>query len=289
MTVEARLLLAHELRRLREDAHLSGEEVARRIGWSQSKISRVENGRFRLVPRELSEILSFYDVPEELRAELYGILGEDDGVPGVWVTRPGGPRSRSGDLAALETRTRRIRQYGVSVVPGQLQSREYAMASGVAGGWARPEVAVARRMTRQVMLAERPDLRYEAVLDARLLLAWPGGPSVMSGQMEHLRRRAALPNVDVRILPLGAERAAISMTPFSLYSFVREQSRDVVYVEQHSTDVYLSAEHDVQMYAVLFERLRTAALPPEESLAYLDDLAALVRRAPGRLDAPDHP
>lgn len=265
--------VAAELKRIREGLGLSGEEVAAALGWSQPKVSRIENARISVSVRDLATLLHYYGVPEDVRAELLAMTAEDEGVGGAWLVRAGGPTRRQGEVAAIETRVRMIRQYYPLMVPGQLQSPDYALSYTRSGGWPDPEAIVARRMSRQDLLRADEAPTYVALLDARAFLAWPGGREVMRGQLAYLRMRAELPNVTVRIIPLGVDRAASAMVPFTLYDFRSELSPRVVFVESQTADLYLSAAADVQAYAELFDRLGADALNPAESLAYLASLA----------------
>src|SRR4051795_4548714 len=101
-----RLRAGAELRRIRENQGLSGVAVGAALGWSQSKVSRIETGRFGATVWELAELADFYGVPEEVRAEILTIASQDSGLPGAWVVRAGGPARRRVEVADIETRTR---------------------------------------------------------------------------------------------------------------------------------------------------------------------------------------
>src|SRR4051795_2145334 len=101
-----RLRAGAELRRIREVQGLSGAAVGAALGWSQSKVSRIETGRFGSTVWELAELADFYGVPEEVRAEIVMIASQDSGLSGAWVVRAGGPARRRVEVADIETRTR---------------------------------------------------------------------------------------------------------------------------------------------------------------------------------------
>lgn len=269
--------VAAELKRIREALGVSGEEVAAALGWSQPKVSRVENARIAVSVRDLATLLHYYGVPEEVRAELLTMTADDQGLGGAWIVRAGGPPRRQREVAALESRLAVLRQYYPLMIPGQLQSPAYALAHLRAGGWPDPESIVARRMHRQELLASPNGPQYVAVLDARAFLAWPGTTETISDQVAHLRRRAALPNVTVLLIPLGIGRRASAMTPFTIYEFVAATSPQVVFIESQTADLYLSSPHDVETYADLFERLRGDALNESDSLDYLASLTDHVK------------
>ncbi|PWU60752.1 hypothetical protein DLE60_09405 [Micromonospora globispora] len=268
--------VAAELKRIREGVGVSGEEVAAALGWSQPKVSRIENARIAVSTHDLATLLHYYGVPEEVRAELLAMTADDEGIGGAWLVRAGGVTRRQGEVAAIETRVRSIRQYYPLMVPGQLQSPEYALAYTRSGGWPNPEAIVARRMSRQDLLRSDDAPTYAALLDARAFLAWPGSREVILSQLAYLRTRAELPNVTVRIIPLGVDRTASAMVPFTLYDFRTESSPRVVYVESQTADLYLSAPADVEAYSGLFDALSADALTPEKSIEHLASLARYI-------------
>lgn len=260
--------VAAELKRIREAHGVPGEEVAAALGWSQPKVSRIENARIAVSVRDLATLLHYYGVPEEVRAELLTMTADDEGYPGAWIVRAGGTPRRQGEVAAIETRVAAIRQFYPLMIPGQLQSPEYALAYTRAGGWPDPESIVRRRMQRQKLLSTAGAPSYLALLDARAFLAWPGSVDVMAGQIDYIRRRVTLPNIDVRVIPLGL-RTAAAMVPFTLYDFRSEASTRVVFVESQTADLYLSAEADVDTYSTVFDALTADALDGPASLIHL--------------------
>lgn len=267
-----RQMVAAELKRIRESIGASGEEVAAALGWSQSKISRVENARITISVRDLATLLHYYGAPEDVRAELLAATAEDAGHPGAWVVQAGGPRRRQTEVASIETRVTSIRQYYPLMIPGQLQSPEYALAFTRLGGWPDPESIVARRVKRQELLGSPHSPRYSALLEARSFLSWPGGRDVMANQIRFIRARAQQTNISVRIIPLREGRRAAAIVPFTLYEFVSGSRPSVVFVETQTADLYLSAQSDIETYENIFGKLTSEALDEEASLDYLAEL-----------------
>src|SRR6266540_5129104 len=149
-----RLRVGAELRRLREAANLSGEQVAATLGWSQPKVSRIETGRTAFTVRDVARLLALYGVTDDVRAELLAATAEDTGE-GAWIVRAGGWPHRQGYIASLEVVTKRIRQYQPMVVPGLLQTREYAKAVATAAGATNPPAIATARMQRQEILRDK--------------------------------------------------------------------------------------------------------------------------------------
>lgn len=275
-----RIRVGMELRRLRADAELSGQEVATAVGWSQPKLSRIENGRFGVSLSDLTTLLDFYGVSEEVRAELLTVAAEGTGVGGSWVVRAGGPPRRQGEVAAVESRVTRMRQHHPLVIPGQLQARIYARHLAAAAGLPNPEEIARRRAKRQGLL-EGPDApQYDVILDLRTLCRWPGPRRVIVDQVEHLIERAKLPAVHLWLLPVGGGAHSMPLAPFLIYDFRAGTSPTVVLLEAQNTDLYLSAVEDVAMYDNLFAGLLAEALSERESLRRLELLLEEMRKNP---------
>jgi transcriptional regulator with XRE-family HTH domain len=274
-----RARVASELRRTREDSELSGERVAEALGWSQSKLSRIETARFGVSIPDLARLLSYYGVDEDVRAELLTAAAEDSGVAGAWIVRAGGTPRRQREVSAVESRVTRMRQYHPVVIPGQLQSPGYSRALAAAAGFADPDGIASRRVQRQRLLEDDDAPEYEVVVDERSIWRWPGPPSVIQSQIQHLVDRAELPTVSVRVLPMGGQANAIGLSPFLIYDFSAKTSPRTVLIETVTTDLYLSAAEDVSGYVDLFARLTDEALAPSDSIDYLRRLARRVSRS----------
>lgn len=268
MADAALVRLGGELRRFREEAGLSGSAVARELGWSQPKVSRVETGRFAASLEEIATLLDYYGAPEEVRAELLATVARREGLAGAWVVRAGGTRRRQGEIGAIEQRVARLRQHQGLLVPGLLQTREYARGIADALGYAESDAIAERRMARQGAFMESGPGRYEVVLDARALMRWPGESAVMAEQLRRLMD-VDLARVDLRILAPGGEATAFAIGGFMIYDFA-DNRPSVVMVESFRADTYLSDEVDVVAYDSTFDKLQKDALSVESSRQYLE-------------------
>jgi hypothetical protein len=264
--------LGVELRGLRERAAMSGSMVAAQLGWSQSKVSRVETARFGATLTEVAELVSVFDVPDDVRAELLSMAARASGVPGAWVVRAGGAPRRQSEVASVESRLAGLRQYHALVVPGLLQAPAYTRAIALAGGFGDPDDLVERRRRRQAQVgnAGGPDCRF--VIDERALLRWPGDRTVMVDQLDHLAAAAKRPTMDVRILRVGAGATVLSVAPFIIYDYLSTDSPPVVFCESQTADTYLSDLSDVETHSALFERLHREALSPTASRKFLSEM-----------------
>ena len=269
-----RQIVAATVRRLRESSGRSGDEVAQALGWSQAKVSRIENARISVSVRDLGRMLDYYRADDALRAEVLTLAADAQGLPGAWVVRSGGPARRQGDVAAVESRVVSIRQYQPLTIPGLLQAPSFVLELATALQNPDPQGLADLRLARQVVLAAPGAPRYDVVLDARALLGSVSDGLVLQEQIAHLRRQGALPAVTLRVLPLGGRREALAMSPFVIYEFDGPGQLSVVLVETQTADLYLSSVFDVQTYLALYDRLVTEALDPLRSLDYL----SLVRK-----------
>lgn len=247
-----------ELRRIRENLDISGSAVARDLGWSQSKISRVETGRFGASVSEIAQLLHYYGVAEEVRAEILAAVARSSGLEGAWVVSAGGPPRRQSGVEEVESRVKRLRQYHASWIPGLLQTAAYATGVCEAAGF-KPDEVVPLRMHRQEVMDSRKRVKYQVVIDESVLCRAPRVASTdMADQMTVLLDRIGSGYVDLRVVPLGGRTSVFVAGTFVLYQFTAAPS--VVLCEAQTADLYLSAERDIAAYQRLFAGLWKDAL-----------------------------
>jgi hypothetical protein len=188
----------------------------------------------------------------------------------------------------LEAAATSLSYFQSSIVPGILQTPEYARAMHEAD-WAeytpeRIEEHVEVRMRRQNLLArEDPPLRLSVVLDEAVLHRAVGGPTVMGAQLDRLIEAAKLPNVTIQVIPYitGAHPAMDGM--FGILDF-GNTAPSVVYVEGLMGFIYIEKPEDINRYRKVFEHLRNLALAPQESTELMAKVRAQYKGA--TLDAP---
>ncbi|GAA1624692.1 helix-turn-helix domain-containing protein [Actinoplanes couchii] len=273
-----RLRVGAELRRLRLQAQLSGEFVANAFGWAQSKVSRMETGRTAFTVKDVAGLLALYGVPDDVRAELLGATAEDTGE-GAWIVRAGGFPRRQGSISQLESTAKRIRHHQPVVLPGLLQTYDYARAVISAAGATDPDSIAAARMKRQEMLTAPNAPKYEVVLDARALLLGVADVDLIRAQIRSLAERvASLKSLDFRIIPFGKVSPVFTTVGFTLYEFKEPTSPAVAWVETPTGDVYFSAREDTDRYSSLFQKLQSVALPQSHAVRYLQSLEHDIER-----------
>ncbi|MEU5685467.1 helix-turn-helix domain-containing protein [Streptomyces venezuelae] len=267
--------LGQELRRLRELKGMTAEEVAERLLVSQSKISRLENGRRSISQRDVRDLCGVYEVEDHRVVDSLMQMAKDSRQQGWWHSFGDIPYSV---YIGLETDAASLRVYDPQVVPGLLQTRAYAEAL-ITG--ALPETTptdiekrVQVRMRRQDRISA-PDmpLRLWTVLDESALRRVVGSRHLMRDQLEHLVEQSQLPHVTVQVIPfeMGAHPGLNGQ--YAILEFPDAADSSVVYIEGVTSDLYLEKANDVQQYSVMYEHLRAQALNVEQSRQLIADIA----------------
>ena len=250
--------LALELRRLREAARLTCEEVAEHLECSASKISRVETGRVSVSPRDVRDMLELYGVPADQRESLVQ-LARDSRQKGWWHAYSDTMQPQMATYIGLESAASEIRIYEVSLIPGLLQTEDYARAVIRAGMVNSPAEDIERRvsllMARQPAVIRDDPPKVWAVLDEAALRRPPDGRAVTRAQLEHLLEITDLPNVTLQIIPFKAGPHPAAGGPFTILRFPEPDLPDVVYLEQLSSAQYLDQPDDVMTYLAVMNQL----------------------------------
>ncbi|KIZ13525.1 helix-turn-helix domain-containing protein [Streptomyces natalensis] len=263
--------LGQELRRLREDKGMTAEQVAERLLVSQSKISRLENGRRSISQRDVRDLCSVYEVEDHRIVDSLMQMAKDSRQQGWWHAFGDIPYSV---YIGLETEAASLRVYESLLVPGLLQTPGYAEA--VIPG-AVPELApenlekrIQVRMRRQERVSDpkRP-LRLWVVLDESALRRVVGSHLIMREQLDHLVEMSHLPHVTVQVLPYDTGAHAGMSGTFSILEFDDASDSSVVYIEGVTSDLYLEKTNDVHKYTIMYEHLRAQALNADQSREFI--------------------
>lgn len=265
--------LVSELRRLREVAGLTIEEVGERLECSASKVSRIETGRVGVTPRDVRDMLDAYGADPALLDELVQLARE---------ARRKGWWDEYGDIApgryiGFEADAESVRTYQGLMIPGLLQCEDYtrALITSVLPDASAAEVErrVKLRNARQALLHEEDPLRLQVVIDEAALKRSVGGPAVMFVQVRRLLEVGVLDNVTLQVVPFSSGGHAAMDGPFVILSFPERLDPDVVYIESTRSGVYLEQPSDVLWYSEIFERLAGSALNPADSALLLEEMA----------------
>jgi transcriptional regulator with XRE-family HTH domain len=271
--------LGMELRALREAKGLNSQQAAGELGCSQSKISRVENGKSPVSARDVRDLLDLYGVSDrEQRERLLG-LARESRQRGWWAEF--GPWLPSGfdTYAGMEAATASVRAYQAQLVHGLLQTEDYARsllrALRVEDTRESVEKLVEFRMARQAQLtrAESP-LRLWVIFEEEVLRRPVGGLAIMQAQLQHILNAAEEPTITIQVLPTARGAHAGLDGSFSIFEFPDPGDPDVAYAGGPVGTVFVEKIEDVRRFAVRFDHLRAAALDIGEST----DLIARVAR-----------
>ena len=263
--------LALELRRLREGAKLTCEDVAARLECSASKVSRIETGRVSVSPRDVRDILEIYDVPADQREALVQ-LARDSRQKGWWQAYGDTVQPHLVTYLGMESAASEIRVFRVGRLPELLQTEGYARAM-ITAGRAGATVAdvdrqVALLMERQ-RLAKATPPRLWVVIDEAALRRQVGGPEVMRIQLEYLREVSSMPNVFLQVIPFGGGAHMAMDLPFVAMSFPDLIAPDVVCIGYPTGVLWIEELDEVDRYNRLFHHLQAAALSFVESVALM--------------------
>jgi transcriptional regulator with XRE-family HTH domain len=275
--------LADELRRLRRRAHLTGKDVATRLGWSEAKLSRIENGLARVKRSDLDQFMDLYEVAERHRSELIALAEESRQTDLLEEIEGDLPEGHARFLQA-EQEAEAMWNWEPQVVPGLLQVEDYTRA--VLQLWpaifARPPAEMERRvetrLLRQRVLTKAPPLELSFVIDESVLLRGFAAAPIMRDQLTHLSEMSEHPNIELRILPLrGRQVTGTGTFVYFRFSTIHGVSApDAVAFEHLQDTTFIESEQDVHTYQVVFNALREVSLSPQASR---DTLARVSREA----------
>jgi transcriptional regulator with XRE-family HTH domain len=268
--------LGIELRRLREAADYTIEDVAKHLECSGSKVSRIETGKGMLRIRDVRDMLDLYGATDEAQRDPLLTMAREGQQKGWWTEYE--PSAGLEIYIGLEAEAAAIRHYHTHVVAGLLQTEDYARALLRAVRVSDPpeeiERLVALRMRRQSILYRAPQpLDLWAVVDEAVLRRPIGGKAVMQQQLLHLIELCELPNVTLQVLPFARGAHAGLDGSFVIIGFPDPTDADVVSVESPAGNIYLEKAEDLRRYTTRFDHLRAAALPTDESIRSIQDVA----------------
>jgi transcriptional regulator with XRE-family HTH domain len=266
--------VAAELRTLRETRGLSCADVARTLGVSASKISRIETGNSGLQVDDVSALLGFYQVPASKRNELLNLLRRGD-QKGWWERQAGLPQLWRA-LIDFENKASRIQVYHPLMIPGLLQTSEYceAMIRATDDTLSDAELdnLVASRMARQSVLTRSTAPQYLAVIHEVALRMQVGGPGVMRRQLQHLLTISERSNIMLRVLPVSAGAHVGLRGMFMILEFTDEPA--LAHVENHVTGMFLEEEADLVGYRLALRNILSVSLAPAATAELIASIAA---------------
>jgi hypothetical protein len=259
-TSTARRELADQLRRLRGPRRAAA--VAAELGWSESKLSRIETARIGIRDSDLDLLLAVLEAPADDRRTLRDLARR--GRARVWWTKYRSSLPEPYDeYVALEAEATVLSEWEAQVVPGLLQIADYARAVIVAGAdRCDPSVIETRirlRMDRQAVLRRADAPRLCVVLDEAVLRREIGGRPVLRRQLRHLAHACERPNVELRVLPFSAGVHGALAGSFLIFEFGAGRPA-IAHSEGLTGGVFRTREAELAIYRRAFADLRSRSL-----------------------------
>lgn len=263
------------LRRLRSAAKLTQSEVGDAVGRTASWVGRIEAGDIRARPGDVLELLKVYGVPldgeeaEELTTAARAL--RDSG----WWNRLGNTISnRYATLIAYEAEASDLHTYEPTLIPGLLQTDEYARVVASLGRETEREAIdrlVDTRMRRQHVIT-RPEspVRLHAVISEAALRAEVGGTDVLRGQLARLVELGRRPNIQIQVLTFASGAHLADRGGFALVYVGRGTAMG--YIETLAGELFLESPAEVERLTTIFTQLKTLALSPAESARMIERL-----------------
>jgi transcriptional regulator with XRE-family HTH domain len=266
---QARASLGVRLRDIRRDAHLSGTELARLSGWQPSKVTKIEHGRQTPSEDDLRVWCEHCRALAEL-PDLIAAVRSIETQFAEWrrIIR-GGIRRRQEASAAVYDRARLFRIYEPAVVPGLLQTRDYALSvlSTSISFFRIPDDAeegADARVERQRVLTHG-DRRFHMLLGEQCLHTNVGGTDIMAAQLERLLELLKLPRMRLGIIPFDAPYRVPLNNGFWLMDDA------LVQFDTYTMEMSLVRPDEIELYGRAFERLAALAVYGAEARALIED------------------
>lgn len=261
--------LAAELRRLRLDAGLSPEDGAAALGISRPQLVKFETAAKKPPLVMVKRILDKWGRNEEHTLAVMAVARNVHELS-WWQSADG---ILSGSFAELEEDAERMDIWNTELVPGLLQTADYARAL-IASGDLRDKEEIDKRvevrMRRQAVLSRSNPPALNVVLDEAVLHRAIGGPEVMRGQLAALIDAGQRDNISIRILPAGAgPHAGIGEGSFTIFGFPRPMDLDVAYLESSAGPIYVEEKVKVDRSRFVHGSITDQSLTVEKSAALI--------------------
>ncbi|PKW19058.1 helix-turn-helix domain-containing protein [Saccharopolyspora spinosa] len=266
--------VSSELRELRLRSGLGAEEVAGALGFSMSKLSRIENGQRGLYADDVAALLGLYRVPAERREELLKLV-RSGANPNWWQVQDGRLPAMWEDVIRFEKEATAIYNYETMLIPGLLQTPEYATAI-VQGtdpdlNLAEVDTLVTARIGRQTLLNRPTAPLLEVLIEQNILERPAGGAGVMFRQLRHLVSATSQDNITLRVLPSTVGVHPGMAGPFAILDF--EKHASLVYLENRGSSAFLEESEHVAAAREALRTLQEVALSVEDSVDLINCIA----------------
>ncbi|MGH3778873.1 MAG: helix-turn-helix domain-containing protein [Pseudonocardiaceae bacterium] len=271
--------LGQELEHLRKLAGLSGRALAGMLPISQSTISRVESGKTLLSRDEVDAWADAAGADTPTRARLLALVDAALREEASWRGKLGEGRTHLQDeIHARETVAHTVRNFQPTVVPGLLQTPEYAHyvipRADIENVMDRGEAAAARLQRQQSLF--NGDRQFEFLI-GEAALHWPvAAPELLAAQLNRIVALAPLKAVNIAVLPLGEPVDAVPWSNFVIY----EGDEPYVSIELVHRPETVANPRQVDLYRRLYDHMWRRAATGPDAVALIQRVAAELRRSP---------
>lgn len=273
--------LGIELRDLRTRKKLTLEEVAKRFGWSTSKVSRMERGLVPVAPRDVRDLAALYDVTEADEINLLVSMSANSRQRDWWHRYDDVMPRQFSIYLGFEGDASSIHTYEALYIPGLLQTEGYARALVEAHQTSNNDEEAARRvearMLRQALITGPDAPRLHAIIDEAAVRRVVGSREIMREQLDHLAKAAQRPNVVVQVIPYRAGAYMPMEGGFIILRFTDTTDADVVCVDLLTRSLYLDDVSEVDRYRDAWENVLATAEPPARSVDLIKSAAEELR------------
>lgn len=272
--------LTRELRRIRKDTGLTQEQVAASMEWSLSKLIRIEGGGVNISVSDLKSLLSQYKISDEEQVEELLSLARAARQKAWFTAFRDATSPQYVNFVGYESAASIVRQFEPTLIPGQLQTEDYARAVTLEYAADRVDKLVEIRMRRQELL-EDPRRLFFFILDEaaiRRQVGAPTNPGIMRRQLRSLIETARLPNVTIEIVPFSAGVHPGMKGPFTVLEFPGDDE-DILYLESarggasNPSALITGEDPQILTHREAFERLREQSLGPAKSIELVSQIA----------------
>jgi transcriptional regulator with XRE-family HTH domain len=272
--------LTRELRRIRKDAGMTQEQVAEAMDWSLSKLIRIEGGGVSISVSDLRSLLALYQITDDGQVAELADLARAARQKAWYTAYRDITSSQYVTFVGYEAAASVVRQFEPTLVPGQLQTEDYARAVTLEYAADRVDRLVEVRIRRQEVL-EEPRRQFFFILDEAVIrrqVGAPTNPGIMRRQLRSLVESARQPNITIEIVPFSAGVHPGMKGPFTVLEFPSDDE-DVLYLENarggasNPSALLTGEDPEILAHREAFERLREQSLGPKESVELISQVA----------------
>jgi transcriptional regulator with XRE-family HTH domain len=279
--------LGRYLRDLRNAAGLTVKDAARGLEWSEAKMWRIETGQTSLRSLDVEAMCRIYGARSDMTSALMG-LAKETKARGWWQAYGDAVPEWFDLYVGLEAAASRLFLYGQELVPGLVQTEDYARTLIAADNPGVEPAEIDRRvrlrMARQAVVSRSIDQPALQVALNESVLRWPvGGHAVMAAQLERLEAAAALPNVSLRVVPFSAGfhpgilSGSFNILRFPLNGNGADSEPPTVYADLYTGALYLDKPQEIERYSDAFTGIWQQALDEPSSRELIRQAAEALR------------